>query len=169
MLNLSGKCSWECQSSNSMRCAGAMSHHMAIPALPRRAMRASTQRLSGYNLRTMPYETGTSIGPDLTLSNTGIWHNIAPVPIGICSWRPQSPWLLVGVRDLATLRTSANKSRAPVMTALAPFPRRRFVRPAEALRKPTSGNGENDPGCVKTSSLLCVSARFAEAIDEAVH
>ena len=29
MLNLSGKCSRECQSSNSMRCAGAMSHHMS--------------------------------------------------------------------------------------------------------------------------------------------
>ena len=27
----------------------------------------------------------------------------------------------------------------------------------------------HDPGCVKTSSRLCVSAQFAEAIDEAVH
>jgi len=28
---------------------------------------------------------------------------------------------------------------------------------------------ESDPGCVKTPSRLCVSAQFAETIDEAVH
>jgi len=28
---------------------------------------------------------------------------------------------------------------------------------------------DNDPGCVKTSSQVCVASQFAGAIDEAIH
>jgi hypothetical protein len=41
---------------------------------------------------------------------------------------------------------------------------RSFCRADEATGMPL-----HDPGCVKTSSRLFVSAEFAEAIDEAVH
>ena len=92
-------------------------------------------------------------------------------------WQEQPKWVVLAGRLVVSARQLTEFpeicSRTFVALALNRYWHKLtvtllFLSP-DWLETCRTHEGKNDPGCVKTPSRLCVSAQFAETIDEAVH